>query len=165
MYRGRTHHSPPPPHPPGQAVGRLAMQGPRLAVSRLDSTFQFHYAQCLAESTHRTYQSGTHRFLTFCNTYNIPSPFPVSKHMLCYFATVLANDKLSLQTIRTYLSAVRSMQISLGFPDPRTQSTMPRLERIQAGIRRALATSGKLKKVRLPVTPAILGGLQRYWAK
>ena len=104
------------------------------------------------------------RFYAFCDTYSISSPFPVSECTLCYFTTFLANDMLSAQTIKTYLSAVRNTQISLGFPDPRAQAAMPRLERIQAGIRRVLATRGKQKRSRLPITPAVLEGLKKFWA-
>ena len=57
------------------------------------------------------------------------------------------------------------MQISLGFPDPRAQAAMLRLERIQAGIRRVLATRGKKKWSRLPITPTVLEGLKKYWAE
>ena len=105
------------------------------------------------------------RFYAFCDTYSIPSPFPVSECTLCYFTTFLANDMLSAQTIKTYLSAVRNTQISLGFPDPRAQAAMPRLERIQAGIRRVLATRSKKKRSRLPITPTVLEGLNNYWAE
>eukprot|EP00731_Ephydatia_muelleri_P036874 Em0342g7a len=38
---------------------------------------------------------------------------------------------------------------------------MPRLDRIQAGIRRVLASRGKKKTTRLPVTPAILERMRR----
>eukprot|EP00731_Ephydatia_muelleri_P012033 Em0006g927a len=109
-----------------KADRRPAAQGSRLAVSDLDGTLRFYYVQGLAESTHRTYQSGMRRFYAFCDTYSIPSPFPVSECTLCYFTTFLANDMLSAQTIKTYLSAVRNMQISLGFPDPRAQAAMLR---------------------------------------
>eukprot|EP00731_Ephydatia_muelleri_P026312 Em0018g412a len=148
-----------------KADRRPAAQGPRLAVSDLDGTLRFYYAQGLAESTHRTYQSGMRRFYAFCDTYSIPSPFPVSECTLCYFTTFLANNMLSAQTIKTYLLAVHNTQISLGFPDPRAQTAMPRLERIQAGIRRVLATRGKKKRSRLPITPTVLEGLKKYWAE
>ena len=38
---------------------------------------------------------------------------------------------------------------------------MPRLERIQAGIRRVLATRGKKKRSRLPIMPTVLEGLKK----
>ena len=41
-----------------------------------------------------------------------------------------------LQTVKSYLSAVRNSQILLGLPDPRHQSSLPILKRVQAGIAR-----------------------------
>ena len=45
----------------------------------------------------------------------------------------LADQGLAPQTCRSYLAAVRSMQISLGLPDPRDHSSMPILKRVQDG--------------------------------
>ena len=104
------------------------------------------------------------RFYRFCDAYDISAPFPVSESTLCYFVTVLANDNLAAQTIKTYLAAVRDTHIALGFPDPRAHSAMSRLDRIQAGICRVLASRGKKKTTRLPVTPAILERMRRHWA-
>ena len=47
----------------------------------------------------------------------------MSESMLCYFSTHLACKKLSSQTIKAYLSAIRHMQITLGLPEPREFST------------------------------------------
>eukprot|EP00731_Ephydatia_muelleri_P000451 Em0001g451a len=65
----------------------------------------------LAESTHRTYSSGMRRFHDFCARLNR-----------------VFDEKLSFPTIKTYLVAVRDAHISLGFPDPRSSGSMPRLE-------------------------------------
>ena len=54
--------------------------------------------------------------------------------------------------------------IALGFPDPRAHSAMPRLDRIQAGVRRVLASRGKKKATRLPLTPVILERMRQHWA-
>ena len=51
-----------------------------------------------------------------------------SEHLLCSFAAHLAYQGLSPQSIKTYLSAVRSVQISLGFPDLRDRSSLPYLK-------------------------------------
>ena len=83
------------------------------------------------------------RFHRFCDSYSIYNPFPITEPILCYFAAALASDELSPQTIKVYLSAVRDAQIALGFPDPRSQTSMCRLERIQAGIKRVAATRCK----------------------
>ena len=58
------------------------------------------------------------------------------------------------------LSAVRSMQISLGFPDPREQSSLPLLKRVQAGIARARMMRGTPGKLRLPITATVLAQIR-----
>ena len=53
------------------------------------------------------------------------------------------------------------MQLSLGLPDPRDQSSLPILQRVLAGISRAsLGTTSA--RVRLPVTPSLLRQIRHY---
>ena len=92
----------------------------------------------------------------FCIQYNISTPFPVTEQTLCYFSAYLADQTLAPQTIKIYLAAVRSMQISLGLPDPRDQSSMPLLKRVQAGIWRVRMEKGSKSPIRLPVTLLVL---------
>ena len=73
---------------------------------------------------------------------------------------VLAEKGLSSQMIQSYLSAVQSMQLLMGLPDPRNQSSLPLLRRVQAGIRRSSALRGpNPRRIRLPVTLAIHASL------
>ena len=88
-------------------------------------------------------------FHTFCITYNVLTPFPLTEHLLCSFAAYLADQTLAPQTIKSYLSALRDMQISLGLPDPREQSSLPILKRVQAGISRARILKGSPPRIRL----------------
>ncbi len=83
--------------------------------------------------------------------------------MLCYFASFLAVQKLSPQTIKTYLAGIRHTQISLGLPEPRAFSSLPRLQLVQRGIQRSYLTR-EPKNVRLPITPAILHKLHGVWS-
>ena len=83
------------------------------------------------------------------------SPFPVSEQLLCCLA-YLADQCLAPQTGKSYLSAIRSMQISLGLPDPRDQLSLPVLKRVQAGISRARLARGAAVRVRLPITAPML---------
>ena len=76
---------------------------------------------------------------------------------MCHFAAFLADEGLALQTGKGYLAAVWSMQISLGLPDLRGQSSFPMLKRVQAGIQRARALSGSSCRTQLPITAAVLG--------
>jgi len=91
------------------------------------------------------------------------TPFPVSEPLLCYFATYLGCSHLAPQTIKVYLAAIRHMQITLGLPEPRQLSSMPRLRLVQSGIQRLHAHNSS-PKIRLPITPAILQRLKRYWS-
>ena len=134
-----------------------------LDVSSLDPAAQHFCQQGIATSTRKTYQSALNRFASFCSLYNVLTPFPVSESLLCYFSTHLACQKLSPQTIKVYLSAIRHMQITLGLPEPREFSSMPRLRLVQSGIQRTHATQQTETKVRLPITPTILLKLKEHW--
>ena len=100
------------------------------------------------------------RFGNFCVKFNVLNPFPVNETLLCSFAAYLADEGLAQQTGKSYLAAVRNMQLSLGLPDPREQSSMPVLKRVQAGISRARMLKGGSPKIRLPITVHILKQLQ-----
>ena len=78
------------------------------------------------------------------------------------FAAFLADQGLAPQTGKTYmyLAAVRSMQISLGLPDPRDQSSLPILKRVQAGISRARLLKASPPRVRLPITAQLLSKIK-----
>jgi hypothetical protein len=69
------------------------------------------------------------RFYNFCMKFDLHSPFPVTEHTLCCFAAFLADEGLTPQTAKSYLAAVRNLQLSLGLPDPRDQSSLPILKR------------------------------------
>ena len=88
----------------------------------------------------------------------------MTEKLLCYFVVYLAEERLSYQTIKTYLAAVRHAHITLGFPDFRSVDNLPRLNKIQAGIRRVQALRGPPKRIRLPITPGILNQLRAHWS-
>ena len=104
------------------------------------------------------------RFHSFCGVYNIFTPFPVTEQLLCSFAAFLADQGLAPQTVKSYLSAVCNSQISLGLPDPRDQSSLPILKRIQDGIARLRMLKGSPPQVRLPITAHILARIQQALA-
>ena len=117
----------------------------------------------LAQSTHKTYKSAMNRFHLMCATYNITDPFPATERTLCRFAVFLANEGMAPQSIRTYLSALRNTQISMGYPDPRDQSSLPVLKRVQAGIKRAHAEQGGCRsRIRLPITVSMLRAIREH---
>ena len=114
---------------------------------------QKYFDAGLAQSTHKSYSSALKRFHAL---YGFIYPFPVTEHILCYYASYLADNNLAPQTIKLYLAAVRNLQISLGLPDPREQSSLPLLKRVQAGISRLRTLKGVKGRIRLPITAAIL---------
>ena len=75
--------------------------------------------------------------------------------------TYLANKGLAPQSGKSYLSAVMSMQIALGLPDPQDQSSLPVLKRVQVGICRVRLVKGTPSCIRLPITAPVLDQLQR----
>ena len=115
-----------------------------------------YFHQGLAQSTQSTYKAALRRFHRFCVQFNVVTPFPVTEQLLCCFIAHLADQGLAPQTTKGYLSAVRSMQISLGLPDPRERSSLPILKRVQAGIQRARLRQGPNKRIRLPITVQLL---------
>lgn len=63
--------------------------------------------------------------------------FPVSEQLSCSFAAFLTDKKLAPHTVKSYLSAVCSMQISLGLPDLRETNLRSKYSnQVQAGIMR-----------------------------
>ena len=117
---------------------------------------QHYFQEGLAPSTRKAYNSAMKRFWGFCELYNVVDPFPVTEHLLCAFAAHLADAGLAGQTIKAYLAAVRNTQLSMGLPDPREQSSLPILKRVQAGIARVRLGRSQPFRVRLPITARIL---------
>ena len=101
------------------------------------------------------------KFNAFCTKFTVTDPFPVTEHVLCCFAAFMANTGLSPQTVRSYLAAVRNMQLSMGLPDPREQSSLPVLRRVLSGIARARLSKGTPARIRLPITAQILLQIKR----
>ena len=141
-----------------------AVHRPRLALSSLDSSVRGYMEQGLAASTQRVYRSAMKRLADFCTCYNVCDPFPLSGKLLCYYAVFLAECNLTPRTITTYLATARSMHITLVFLNPCDSSSLTRLQRIQAGIKRVLANKRSAPvRVGLPITPAILDQIRTQW--
>ena len=134
----------------------------RLDIRELERNVRWYAEHGLAESSRRTYSVGQKQFREFCMLYGIVNPLPVCQNTLCLFASHLAEGGLSYGTIKTYLSAVRNLQVANDLEDPRL-ATMPKLQLVQKGIRRLGGSSGSAR-VRLPVTPTILKAVKAVWA-
>ena len=114
----------------------------------------------LAQSTQRVYASGKREYLAFCRAFDTP-PLPATEQKLVKFTAFLANQGLKHQTMKSYLSATRHLQIECGGGDPRVES-MPLLELALRGAKREQA--GAAKRTRLPITPRVLSRLRDVWS-
>ena len=82
--------------------------------------------------------------------------------MLCYFVACLGQEGLSHSSIKTYLSGVRQLHISMGFPEPAVRA-MPRLCQVIKGVQVSQGKQGRTPKARLPITPNILWKMKTVW--
>ena len=98
--------------------------------------------------------------LRFCQEAGL-TPLPLSEDVLCLFLPHLSQENLQFASIRTYLSAIRHLQITAGLSDPFTHNAFPRLSYVLRGVRR---TRAPLPDRCLPITPQILSLLHNTWA-
>ena len=80
----------------------------------------------------------------------------MTESLLCYFSAFLAREGLAPASIKLYLAAVRHIQVIHGFPEPRAESSLPRLKLVMSGIARNRTSTGKPSRPRLPITIDIL---------
>ena len=145
-------HCPLPPPPTGSSAG----PNPRLGLAALAPAVQRYFRDGLALSTRHTYDSAMKKFDNFCRRYQVLDPFPVTEQLLCSFAAFMGDEGLAPQTVKSYLAAIRNMQLSLGLPDPQKHSSLPVLRRVLAGISRSRVGRGQPSRIRLPVIAALL---------
>ena len=117
---------------------------------------QFYLSNGLAPSTRQVYGSAQRQFLNFCSQ-DIPNNsghplLPASEQTLMRFCAHLA-DRLHHSCIKVYLSAVRSLHIDYGYPDPLTDCLQ--LQRLLRGIKRH---QGSNPPQRQPVTADLRAG-------
>ena len=116
-------------------------------------------ANGLAPSTRQVYGSAQRQFLEFCSQ-DVPSglshpPLPASEQTLMRFCAHLA-DRVHHSSIKVYLSAVRSLHIDYGYPDPLTNCLQ--LQRLLRGIKRH---QGSNLPRRQPVTADLMTVLHK----
>ena len=94
------------------------------------------------------------KFLKFCcqagKLHSNGSPCPADEWTLGLFVSFLA-DSIQHSSIKVYLSAVHSLHIEQGFPDPLLNC--PRLQRVLSGVKHS---QGSLPAQRLPITDSLL---------
>ncbi len=107
--------------PPGSAVQRR-ISNPLVAdnsqaglgVARLDQVVHRLIERGVAGSTLAAYNSGKR---LFCTILDVP-PLQLNVPIILLFVAYLFTTSLSHQTIRSYLGAIRHLQIESGLPDP-----------------------------------------------
>lgn len=87
---------------------------------------------------------------------------PLTEETLCRFVAYLFSAKLSHQSIRSYLSAVRHLQIASGLPDP-ALSSFVRLQYVLKGVQRE--NRPRRREARMPVTPEVLRAVYTTWSR
>lgn len=80
-------------------------------------------------------------------------PLPLTEQLLCRYVFYLAEQGLSPKSIKSYLSAVRHLQITNHMADPKISET-PRLEQVMRGVKQMYAKKSPGRRERLPITCA-----------
>ena len=88
-------------------------------------------------------------------------PLPITEYHQSTFAAHLSLT-VNWGTIRSYLSAIRFVQIRAGLPDP-TLPPSPRLPYILKGIRKS--SPQRARHQRLPITPGLLRSIHSLWSQ
>ena len=111
-------------------------------------------ASGLSRATHLSYSSGQRCFIDFCLQFGLLNPdnsiLPASDITILRFISYLS---LSYQpsTVKSYLSAVRSLHVMMGLDNPLVNH--PRVQLVLRGIKRL---QGNNRRLRQPITPELL---------
>ena len=135
---------------PGGSRGPHSQGATRLDIAALGSSVQRLLQAGLAQSTQRAYASGKRRYLAFCQACGM-SPLPATEQKLVKFIGHLANQGIRHQTLKSYLSAARHLQIQCGGGDFRVES-IPLLE---------LALEGERSPNHTTCTLSLVGGVKQ----
>lgn len=88
-------------------------------------------------------------------------PLPLTERLLCMFVAQLGKERLTHQTIKCYLSAIRYFNITAGQGDPFSPGAFPVLQYVLRGVKRMPRPP---PQHRLPITPQVLRCLKSQWA-
>lgn len=137
-------------HPPGKALRFSTIQGRHEFDQEGFALLLSRYSQ----STTTSYQSQWEWWALFCRRRGedsvryVPAYNRVEEQLvLDYLVHCFSNETKAPGTIKLRLAAIRSMHLTLGYPDPLAH--MPRVPLALAGLRRRHGT----KERRMPVTP------------
>ena len=112
------------------------------------------FENSLAKSTWKTYGAAQRDFMSFCESVQCTA-LPASEDVLIFYVAQLSR-RLAHSSIRTYMSAIRSMHVMKGLVDPFVGRL--KLEQFLKGVRRL---NSRPKDSRLPITPFCLEGFGR----
>ncbi len=90
-----------------------------------------------------------------------PSLYPKCYSVTSQYTMYLASSGLSPGSIKTYLAAVRHLQIASGLPEPRHSESMAKLCLVET---RAKKEYSKPSRPWRPITPVILRGIREIWS-
>ena len=111
----------------------------------------------LAPATRHLYAAGQQHYTNFSRLHACPLG-PATDTTLAEFVTYLADVvHLTATSIKTYLSAVRSLHIDRSWPDP--LQAAPLTQRLLSGVKRIHGMHSRLN--RLPITGTVLDRLVR----
>ena len=146
-------------HPPDKAIRLATVQGRHEFDQAGFSLLLSRYSQ----STAASYQSQWAWWALFCRRRGedpvrlVPVYNRAEEQLILDFLVHCAtNETKAPGTVKLRLAAIRSMHLTLGYPDPLAQ--MPRVPLALAGLRRRYGT----KERRLPVTPEMIRWLGNH---
>ena len=89
-------------------------------------------AKGIRSGTKATYSSAQNKYLNFCSQFHL-TPLPVSSYNVLLYVTHLHKSGVAHSSIGVYLSAIRSLQVMSGMPEPylRTPQVKLALKAIQ----------------------------------
>ena len=94
-----------------------------MGIQALDQLVHDYNAHSLALSTLAVYRSVASTFVHFCISIRCTT-LPLQQETVLRFVVHLATTGITYQSIITYLSGVRFLQITNGFPDPGLSSLL-----------------------------------------
>ena len=153
--------------PRGQAIahtnefyigGSASGTATRLDFASLGSTVQELFSAGLANSTLKSYKSGSTRYCNFCAAYKVPA-FPATEKVVCSFVAKLYLEGVAGNSMKTYLAAIWYLQIALGLGDPQ----MAHWSRLHFVVRGCKKRTASKRRNRLPITPELLRQLKATW--
>ena len=128
----------------------------------MEGTVQKLFDCGIAPSTSRVYRSAKNRYLSFCAQYQL-SAIPLNENTLCLYIAFLHLQGVKHQSVKSYLSALRHLQIEEGGGDPFAPGKFSRLEYVLKGLKRSGPAVATCR--RLPITPRIMLQLHSVWSQ